>query len=120
MGIHKTAIVDKDAEIGSEVNIGPFSIIEKGTVISDNTIIHSGVVIKAGTQIGKDCEIHHGAVLGDVPQDIKFKGEKSYLNIGNATQIREYATLHRASGEGEKTVIGKAVVTLPSRSSLAG
>ncbi|MEW6201663.1 MAG: acyl-ACP--UDP-N-acetylglucosamine O-acyltransferase, partial [bacterium] len=86
---------------------GPFSIIEKGTVIGEGTVIHSNVEIKEGTHIGRNCEIHHGAVLGGIPQDIKFRGEESYLRIGDGAQIREYVTLHRASGEGEHTIVGE-------------
>jgi len=104
---HKNlSFVHPSAEIGENVIIGPFSIIERNVRIGKNTIIESGVVIKEGTIIGENCHIHSGAILGDVPQDINFKGEKSYLIIGNNVTIREYCVLHRASGEGTATIVG--------------
>jgi len=68
--------------------------------------IMSHAVIKTGTRMGKNNTVHHGAILGDTPQDIKFGGEESFLIIGDGNIIREYATLHKASGEGCETVIG--------------
>lgn len=104
--IHPTAIVDKDAQIEEGVEIGPYCIVEKNTVIKKGTKLESSVVIKEGTEIGENNIICHGAILGGVPQDIKFFGEKSKLIIGNGNIIREYVTIHRACGEGEKTTVG--------------
>lgn len=106
MRAHETAIIDKTAEIDDTVEIGPYAVIEENTIIRGGTKIHTHAVVKKGTRIGRDCAIHCGAVLGDTPQDTKFKGEETYLIIGNGNVIREYATLHRASGEGNVTVIG--------------
>lgn len=104
--IHPTAIVDAGAELGLGVQIGAFAIVEADVVIGDGTILHPRGVVLSGSKIGRDCEIHHGAVLGGPPQDVKFKGEKSFLVIGDRNRIREYATMHRATGEGCSTVVG--------------
>lgn len=106
MSVHETAVIHPKAVIEDSVEIGPFAVVEEDTVIKSGTRIYSHAVIRKGTRIGRNCEIHHGAVLGDTPQDTKFGGETSYLIIGDGNIIREFATLHRASGEGGETVIG--------------
>ncbi|MGD9486812.1 MAG: acyl-ACP--UDP-N-acetylglucosamine O-acyltransferase [Calditrichaceae bacterium] len=104
--IHPTAIVDPGAELGEEIVIGPYSIVEKGVTIGNGTTIASHVRIAEGTTIGKSCKISQGAVLGTEPQDLKFGSEKTYLVIGNNTTIREYATLNRATTHSYYTRIG--------------
>lgn len=106
MGIHNTAFVHSGAEIGANVKIGPFSIIENDVVIEDGCSIGSNVLIASGSRIGENCNIFHGAVLGTVPQDLKFGGEKTYLEVGNNTTVREYATLNRGTTDHWKTVVG--------------
>lgn len=106
MQVHPTAVIDPGATLGQGVQVGAFSIIEADTMIGDGAIIGSHVSIKQYTRIGAGCRIHTGAALGDTPQDTKFKGEVSYLTIGDGNVIREYATLHRGSGEGSETVLG--------------
>lgn len=104
--IHPTALIDPSSEIGEGVTIGPYTVIGKNVTIGDDTQIGSSVVIDMNTAIGKDCRILPGAVLGGAPQDFKYHGEQSYLKIGDGNIIRECVTVHRASGEGESTVIG--------------
>lgn len=104
--IHSTALVDPAAEIGMGVSIGPYSIIGPNVRIGDGTRIDPHVIIESNTTLGRDCIVLTGAVLGGAPQDYRFKGEESYLVIGDGNIIREYVTIHRASGEGESTVIG--------------
>jgi UDP-N-acetylglucosamine acyltransferase len=107
MDIHPTAIIHKDAKLAENVCVGPFSIINEGAEIGAGTEIGSHVLIDAKTTIGKNCRIHHGAVLGTLPQDLKFEGEKTHLTIGDGTVIREYATLNRGTKYRGKTVVGK-------------
>jgi UDP-N-acetylglucosamine acyltransferase len=106
MQAHETAVIHPGAKIGEGVQVGAYSIIEADTQIGDRTVIGDRVSVKQFTRVGPDCRIHTGAVLGDFPQDTKFKGETSYLTIGKGNVIREYATLHRASGQDAETVIG--------------
>lgn len=88
------------------MSVGPFSIVQKNVIIGDRTTIGSHVLIAAGTRVGSDCRIHHGAVLGTVPQDLKFGFEETTLEIGDRTVIREYATLNRGTKQRWKTVVG--------------
>ncbi len=95
--IHPTAIVSKNAKLGVNVKVGPFSIIEDNVEIGDNTEISSNVKIKEFTSIGNNCKIFEGAVIGNIPQHLGFKGEESYVKIGNNVVIREYCTIHRGT-----------------------
>lgn len=102
--VHSTAIVDKDAILGSEVKIGPYAIIENGVEILEGTEIGQGCQIKSGVKIGKACKIYEYVLIGNPPQDIKFKGEVTQVQIGNGNLIREFVTIH--GGVGETTIIG--------------
>ena len=104
--INKLAQVSPKAEIGQNVEIGPFTVIEDDVVIGSDTVIGSNVIISSGARIGEKCKIFHGAVLSTVPQDLKFENEKTTLEIGNNTTIREYATLNRGTTDHWKTVVG--------------
>jgi len=104
--IHSTAIVDPSAQIGENVSVGPFAIVGPNCVVGANTELGPHVVLEEFTTVGRDCQVRAGAVLGGPPQDAKFKGERSYLRVGDRNLIREYVTLHRASGEDQETVVG--------------
>ena len=106
MGIHKTAIVSKKAEIDSSVNIGPGVIIEDDVIIGPDVTIMANAYICEGTDIGEKTQIHMGAVIGHVPQDHAYKGEKTFTKIGKNNVIREMVTIHRGTGEGTATIIG--------------
>ena len=103
--IHETAVIYPGARLGRDVEVGPYSVIGENVFIGDGTKIGSHVVIEGWTTIGKDCQIHHGACVGNAPQDLKFKGEKTFVYIGDNTIIREFVTINRATGEGEETRI---------------
>ncbi|ACL70504.1 acyl-(acyl-carrier-protein)--UDP-N-acetylglucosamine O-acyltransferase [Halothermothrix orenii H 168] len=98
--IHETAIVHPGAKIGKNVEIGPYSIIGENVEIGEGTKIGPHVVVEGWTTIGKNNQIFHGASIGLEPQDMKFKGEKSYLFIGDNNIIRENVTIHRGTEEG--------------------
>jgi UDP-N-acetylglucosamine acyltransferase len=106
MNIHPTAIVDSDAQLGEGVEIKPFTIIEAGVEIGDNCTVGPQAVIRTGTIIHANSHVHTGAVLGEPPQDAKFQGEPSKLVIGPDNIIREYVTMHRATGEDAETSMG--------------
>jgi len=105
--IHPTALVDKRAELAKDVIVGPFSIIEKDVEIGEGSRIDSHVFIASGARIGKNCHIHHGAAIATVPQDLKFSGEKTTLEIDDNTVIREFCDLNRGTKQRGKTRIGK-------------
>jgi UDP-N-acetylglucosamine acyltransferase len=105
--IHPVAIIDPKAEIGEGVEIGPCSVIERGVSIGEGTKIGPHVVIREGTHIGKRCQIFQFASIGEAPQAIFYRGEKTSLLIGDRNIIREFVTLHRGTIKGGgKTVIG--------------
>jgi UDP-N-acetylglucosamine acyltransferase len=105
--IHPTAIVDPKAEIAEGVEIGPYSVIEKDVLIGERTKIGPHVVIREGTRIGKQCHIFQFSSIGEAPQAFAYKGEKTYLLIGDQNIIREFVTLHRGTVPGGgKTMIG--------------
>jgi UDP-N-acetylglucosamine acyltransferase len=106
MSYHSLAAVDTRAQIGKNVVIEPFAVVEGDVVIGDNCWIGSGAVIKNGTRLGNNCQIYHGAVLGADPQDLKYKGEYTLLEVGDHTIVREYATLNRGTGENGLTKVG--------------
>ncbi len=105
--IHPSAIVDAGAQLGENVEIGPFAVIHEDVIVGDNSRIGTGTVCDSGTRIGNNCSIGHYAVLGNPPQDLKYANEKTYLEIGDGTTIREFVTLNRGTTYHYKTVIGK-------------
>ncbi len=104
--IHKTAIVSKKAKLAGDVKVGPFSIIEDNVIIGPSVKVGARCEIKGNTSIGKGCEIFTGAVIGSRPQDLKYKGERSLLEIGDYNIIREYCTFNPGTKDGGKTSIG--------------
>jgi len=106
MQIHPSAIVSEKAKLASGVVVGPFSVIGDSVSIGENTKIGAHCVIEGNATIGKSCEIFTGAVIGSRPQDLKFKDEKVFLEIGDNNIIREYCTLNPGTGGGGKTIIG--------------
>jgi UDP-N-acetylglucosamine acyltransferase len=99
--------VDRGARLADGVSVGPFSIIEKDVEIGENTRIHSHVLIANGARIGKNCQIHHCTVVSSIPQDLKYAGEETQLEIGDNTVIREHCDLNRGTSERGKSVIGE-------------
>lgn len=104
--ISPLAHVDKKAQVGTNVTIEPFAFIGSDVTIGDGTWIGPHSTILPGTHIGKNCRIFPGAVIGAVPQDLKFHGEETTVEIGDNTTIREYCTINRGTLDRNKTVIG--------------
>jgi UDP-N-acetylglucosamine acyltransferase len=106
MQVHKTAVISKEAKLGEDVVIGPYAVISGKAVIGAGSKLASHCVVEGNTTIGKNCEIFTGAVIGSRPQDLKYKGEKVYLEVGDNNIIREYCTLNPGTEEGSKTIVG--------------
>jgi UDP-N-acetylglucosamine acyltransferase len=98
--IHNTAIIDKRAKISSDVNIGPYCIIGPDVEIEENTIIHSHVNLEGNTKIGKNNQIFPFSSIGTPPQDLKYKGEKNKLIIGDNNRFREYVNINPGTEKG--------------------
>lgn len=104
--IHQTAVVDPAADLGSDVRIGPYSVVERDVTIGDGCVVGPRVSILSHTVLGAGCRVHANAVLGDLPQDTAFDGAPSYLKIGDDVVLREGVTLHRGTKPESSTVIG--------------
>ena len=98
--IHSTAIIDKSAEIADNVTIGPYCIIGPKVIIGEGTVLGSHVVIHSHTRVGKYCQIYSFSSIGAPPQDLKYKGEESWVEIGDYNIIREYVTVNRGTVAG--------------------
>ena len=105
--IHPTAIIHPKAKLGAGVSAGPYSVVRDRVAIGDRTTVGAHCVIEGRTTIGQACEIFTGAVIGSIPQDLKYNGEDSTLLIGDRNKIREYVTINPGTeGGGGRTVIG--------------
>ena len=105
--IHSTAIVSDKASIGSNVKIGPFVIIEDDVVVGDNCEIMSHASLQNGSRLGNDIKIHQSSVIAGIPQDLKFSGENTTVEIGDRSVVREFCTINRGTEYHHKTAIGK-------------
>jgi UDP-N-acetylglucosamine acyltransferase len=110
--IHPTALVDADAELGEGVIVGPWAIIGPRVRVGDGTEVGPRVLIEKDTTVGIDCQLSNGAVLGTDPQDLKFQGEHSTLEVGDRTVIREFATLNRGTAASGRTVVGSGCLLM--------
>ncbi len=110
--IHPTAIVASSAELGNNITIGPYSVIGENVVLGDGCEISSNVLIDGLTRMGRNNRVFHGASIGTVPQDLKYSGEVSYVDIGDGNTFREFVTVNSATNPDEKTVIGSACLIM--------
>jgi len=104
--LHPTAIIESGVTVGENVTIGPYSWIRENVIIGDGCEIGSHVVLCPGSILGKECRVLHHAVLGEIPQDLKFGGEETTIEIGDRTVIREFVTINRGTEAHWKTVVG--------------
>lgn len=108
MLMHQSAVISKKAKLGEGVSVGPYSVIGDNVCIGSGTKIGSHCVLEGNTTIGKNCEVFTGAVIGSRSQDLKYKGEKVFLEIGDGNIIREYCTFNPGTEEGAKTIVGNS------------
>jgi len=104
--IHSTALVDPGARLGVDVSVGPGSIVGPDVTLGDRTRVDAHALVTGWTTLGTDNHVHHGAVLGSPPQDLKYSGLPSQLVIGDRNVFREYVTANLATEPGEATRIG--------------
>lgn len=104
--IHPTAIVHPGAALDADVEIGPYAVIGEHVKIGRGTRIGPSAVVDGWTEIGENNQIFHLSSIGAIPQDLKYRGEQTYLRIGNGNIIREFATIHlgTVTGDGETTI----------------
>jgi UDP-N-acetylglucosamine acyltransferase len=110
--IHPTAVIHRNAELGDGIFIGPYSVIGEKVTIGDGCRIGSSVLIDGETTLGKNNSVFHGAAIGNVCQDLKYRGERTFVRIGDGNTIREFVTINSATGEGDSTIIGSNVLLM--------
>ncbi len=107
MVVHTTATIHPGARLAADVTVGPYAVLGEHVTIGSGTAIGAHCVIEGHTTIGKDCQMFTGAVLGSIPQDLKYAGEDSELVIGDRNKIREYVTMNPGTAAGgNRTVVG--------------
>lgn len=107
MTIHPTAIVSSKARIASDVDIGPFVVVEDDVEIGAGTTVGGQVVLKSGLRLGERVRVHEGAVLGGPPQDVKFRDVPSFAVVEEGSVLREFTTIHRSAHERGTTRVGR-------------
>jgi len=107
MTISKLAYIHPDAKLGKDVTVEPFASVYGDVVIGDGSWIGSNAVLMDGARIGKNCRIFPGAVISAIPQDLKFRGERTTAEIGDGTTIRECVTVNRGTADRERTTVGE-------------
>jgi UDP-N-acetylglucosamine acyltransferase len=105
--IHPTALVAADAQIGDEVEIGAYAIIGEGCAIGDDCVIGARATLERNVILASHVRIGSGTILGGDPQDLKYKGERTTVEIGEGTTIREYTTINRGTSQSFKTTVGR-------------
>lgn len=106
MSIHPTAVVDPRAEIHPEAELGPYAVVDGPAKIGAGTRLWPHAVVMGWTEMGEGNEVHSGAVLGDAPQDLSYKGARSYVRIGHRNVFREGVQVHRGTAPDSVTVLG--------------
>lgn len=106
-GIHPSAVIDPGARIAAGVEVGPFSVIGPGVSIGEGCRLGPHVVLERQVRLGRDVSIGAGSVLGSAPQDVKYAGESSVVEVGDGTVIREYTTINRGTAASGATVVGR-------------
>lgn len=104
--IHPTALIDSSAELGSNVQIGPYVIVGERCVLGDGVVLEPHCVLERNVRLAPNVKIGIGSVIGGEPQDLKFQGEETWVEIGEGTRIREYSTINRGTAESLKTSVG--------------
>ncbi len=104
--IHQSAVVDKAAQLGEDVEVGPFCVVGPDVKLGAGTRLMSHVVLDGWTTLGSECVIFPFASIGTRPQDLSYRGEKTFVRIGDRTTVRESATINRSTKEGGTTRVG--------------
>ena len=105
--IHPTALVSAEAQLGDGVEVGPFAIVGDGCVVGDGSLIGARATLERNVHLAPNVKVGVGSVLGGDPQDLKFRGEVTTVDVGEGTTIREYATINRGTSHSMKTSVGR-------------
>ena len=105
--VHPTAVIAPDAKLGAGVEIGPFAIIGEGCELGDGVVLSARATLERNVRLAAGVKIGVGAVLGGDPQDLKFRGEETWVEVGENTVVREYATINRGTAQSHRTSVGR-------------
>ena len=105
--IHPSAIISPRAQLAADVSVGPFAIIGDGCEIAEGCVIGPHAVLERNVHLARNVKVGVGSVLGGDPQDLKFKGEETTVEVGEGSTIREYATINRGTAQSMKTTVGR-------------
>jgi UDP-N-acetylglucosamine acyltransferase len=105
--VHPTAVIAADAKIGAGVEIGPFAIVGEGCELGDGAVLAARATLERNVRLGAGVKIGVGAVLGGDPQDLKFRGEETWVEVGDNSVVREYATINRGTAQSQRTSVGR-------------
>ena len=105
--IHRTALVDSKAHLGQDVSIGPYAIIGPRVTVGDGCTVAAHAVLERNVKLGAGVKLGYGAVIGNDPQDLKYQGDETWVEIGDGTVVREYCTVNRGTSATGKTTIGE-------------
>lgn len=108
VSIHPTAVVSDGAKLGKGVKIGPYCVVEENVQLGDQCVLHSHVVLRGPSVFGKGNIFHPFCVAGGQSQDLKYKGEPTWLRVGDSNEFREFCTLNRGTSRNEETVVGSS------------
>jgi UDP-N-acetylglucosamine acyltransferase len=112
LNVHPSAHIAKSAELGEGCVVGPFVVLEEGVQVGANTVLGVGTILHKGSVVGANCRLGPYAVIGGEPMDTAFRGEASFAVLEDSVTLREFATVHRASGEGAETRIGRDTLVM--------
>ncbi len=110
--IHATAVVDPAAQLGTDVVVGPYAVLGPRVTVGDGTVLGPHVVLERNVRLGARCRVAAGAAIGGDPQDLKFKGEETWAEIGDDCVIREYVTVNRGTTQSYRTSIGNGCLLM--------
>jgi UDP-N-acetylglucosamine acyltransferase len=105
--IHRTALVDPKAHVGQDVSIGPYAIVGPRVTVGDGCTVAAHAVLERNVKLGTGVKLGYGAVIGNDPQDLKYQGEETWVEIGDGTVVREYCTVNRGTSATGKTTVGE-------------
>lgn len=112
LNIHPSAVVDARAQVGDGVTIGAHAVIEADVTVGTGAHVQAGTVLMRGTRVGAGASLGPYAVIGGAPMDTRYRGEPTWVEIGERAELREFVTVHRATGEGECTRIGAGALIM--------
>lgn len=111
-GVHPTAIISPRARLGERVDVGPFAIIGDGCEVGDDCHIAPRATLERDVKLGSGVKVGIGTVLGGAPQDLKYAGEHTTVEVGDGTVIREYSTINRGTSQSFKTTVGRSCLLM--------